>query len=244
MHADPAELSLVDGEVIYAGDPVDLGYRDYSVIDLLELQRQGTSVAPMKTLFKQNRMISSIAAELDQKSCWEILTDTQFTKKYFSADERQIFRRHILWTRLVSERKTLLPSGQTGDLLEFVRKGQERLVLKPNRSYGGEGVAIGHLLSKPEWDVAVDKALADPERWVVQELANIPVSEFPIVGPNDKINFEPFYTVMGFAGTKYGLSILGRASQKQVVNVAQRGGLCVVMTGRAPTQLHGPLETK
>ena len=74
----------------------------------------------------------------------------------------------------------------------------------------------------------------------MQELANIPVSEFPVVGPNDKVNFEPFYTVMGFAGTKYGLAILGRASQKQVVNVAQRGGICVVMTGRAPSRLRGP----
>jgi hypothetical protein len=240
MHADPAELSLADGEVLYGGDVVDLGYRDYPVFDLLELQRGGADVAPMKALFKQNRMISSIAAELDQKSCWEVFTDPRFTQKYFNADERQVFRRHILWTRIVSNRKTQLPDGQTGGLLEFVREGHERLVLKPNRSFGGEGVIIGHLLSKEEWQKAVDKALADPERWVVQSLANIPVSEFPAVGPNAKVNFEPFYTVMGFAGTKYGLSILGRASQKQVVNVAQRGGLCVVMIGRAPSQLHGP----
>ncbi len=114
-------------------------------------------------------------------------------------------------------------------------------MLKPNRSFGGDGVAIGHLLTANEWDKVVEKALADPERWVVQELANIPVSAFPVVGPDDKVNFEPFYTVMGFAGTKDGLAILGRASQKQVVNVAQRGGLCVVMVGRAPSRLHGPL---
>jgi hypothetical protein len=244
MHADPAELSLSGGEVIYNGDPVDLGYRDYPVYDLLDLQRRGVDVTPMKALFKQNRMISSIAAELDQKSCWEVLTDPQFTQKYFSADERQVFRRHILWTRIVSDRRTLLPGGLAGNLLDFVRREHERLVLKPNRSYGGEGVVIGHLFTKEQWDQAVDRALADPERWVVQELANIPVSEFPVVGPDDKVNFEPFYTVMGFAGTRYGLAILGRASQKQVVNVAQRGGLCVVMMGRAPSELHGPPQGK
>jgi hypothetical protein len=244
MHADPAELSLDGEEVLYNGDPVDLGYRDYSVFDLLTLQKTGTDIAPMKALFKQNRMISSIAAELDQKSCWEVLTDPQFTKKYFSADERQVFRRHILWTRILSDRKTLLPEGKSGDLLDYVRKGHERLVLKPNRSYGGEGVVIGHLLGREDWEKAIEKSLADPERWVVQELANIPVSEFPVIGPDGKVNFEPFYIVMGFAATKYGLAILGRASQKQVVNVAQRGGLCVVMTGRAPSRLHGPLVDK
>jgi hypothetical protein len=240
MHADPSELTLAGDEVLYNGDPIDLAYRDYPVFDLLELQRRGVDVMPIKTLFKQNRLISSIAAELDQKSCWEVFTDPRFTQKYFSADERQVFRRHILWTRLVSDRKTLLPSGRSGDLLEYVRQDHERLVLKPNRSYGGEGVVIGHLLTREDWVKAVDRALADPERWVVQEVANIPVSEFPVVGPDSKVNFEPFYTVMGFAATKYGLAILGRASQKQVVNVAQRGGLCVVMIGRAPQQLHGP----
>src|SRR5262249_38804596 len=122
MHADPAELTLSKGEVCYNGDPVDIAYRDYSVFDLLALEKQGVDVEPMQLLFRQNRMISSIAAELDQKSCWEVLTDPQFTQKYFNADERQVFRRHILWTRLVSDRSTLLPAGQYGGLLDFIRR--------------------------------------------------------------------------------------------------------------------------
>src|SRR5207302_11262294 len=103
-----------------------------------------------------------------------------------------------------------------------------------------EGVAIGHLLTKEEWEAAITAALKDTERWVVQQLADIPVNEFPVLGPDDKVHFEPFYTVMGFAATKYGLAILGRASQKQVVNVAQRGGMCAVMTGHPPGRLIGP----
>ena len=45
---------------------------------------------------------------------------------------------------------------------------------------------------------------------------------------------------MGFAPSRYGVAVLGRASQKQVVNVAQRGGMCAVMVGRPPTRLMGP----
>ena len=48
------------------------------------------------------------------------------------------------------------------------------------------------------------------------------------------------YIVMGLAPTRYGLSILGRASQKQVVNVAQRGGMCGILVGRPPGRLRGP----
>lgn len=240
-HADPSELTLDKDEVYYQSQAVDLVYRDYPVLDLLALEKKGVDVRPMRTLFKQNRMISSIAAELDQKSCWEVFTDPQFTHKYFSSDERQVFRRHILWTRIVSDRKTTLPDGQFAGLLDFVRREHERLVLKPNRSYGGEGVVLGHLVGQADWERALEKAVADPERWVVQELASIPVSEFPVLTSEGKVLLEPFYTVMGFAATRYGMSILGRASQKQVVNVAQRGGLCVVMTGRTIAPLHGPV---
>jgi hypothetical protein len=239
-HADPTELTLQAGEVCYEGDPVDLVYRDFEVRDLLELERGGTNVEPLRVLFKQNRTISSITAEVDQKSCWEILTDPQFTQKYYSADERQVFRRHILWTRILAGRRVSLPGGQTGDLLDYVRREQESLVLKPNRSYGGKGVVIGHGLTKEEWQAAMEHALHDADRWVVQQLASIPVSEFPVLGPDGKVHIEPFYTVMGFAATKYGLSVLGRASQKQVVNVAQRGGMCAVMMGHAPARLIGP----
>jgi hypothetical protein len=242
MHADPRELSIQGEEVLYGGDAVDLVYRDYTVADLLLLERQGADVAPMRSLLKQNRVISSIAAELDQKNCWEALTEPKIAERYFSADERQIFRRHVLWTRFVSDRKTTTPDGRERDLLDYARRERETLVLKPNRAYGGEGVMLGVSLSQSEWDGALEKALADPNRWVVQHLASIPVSEFPVVGPDGHIHSEPFHVVMGFAPTQYGVAILGRASQKQVVNVAQRGGMCVVFIGRHIGRLHGPAE--
>jgi hypothetical protein len=240
LHADPAELTLRDGEVYYEGNAIDLAYRDYAVSDLDDLRRAGVDIEPMRTLFRQNRVISSIAAELDQKSLWEVLTNPEITQKLFSADERRVFRRHILWTRLVGDRATLLPDGQMGDLLEYVRRERESLVLKPNRSYGGQGVLIGPSLTDGEWGAAVDGALADPERWVVQQLASIPVSLFPIAGPDGTIHSEPFHVVMGFAPSQYGVAVLGRASQRQVVNVAQRGGMCAIMVGQPPDRLHGP----
>ena len=237
MHADPSELKLDKGEVTYEGARVDIAYRDYSVLDLLVLERSGVDIEPMRVLFKQNRIISSITAELDQKSCWDVLTDPLFTQKYFTADERQIFRRHILWTRVLSARTAVLPDGQTGDLLDYVRRERDTLVIKPNRAYGGEGVWIGHGTTQAEWDEAITKALLDRERWVVQQLASIPVQEFAVLADDGAVHTEPFYLVMGFAPSKYGLSVLGRASQKQVVNVAQRGGMCTVMVGHAPERI-------
>src|SRR5262249_41946027 len=147
LHADPSELTASGDAVYYGGAEVDLVYRDYAVSDLAALAKQGVDVRPMRMLFRQNRVISSIAAELDQKSCWEGLTDPQFTQKDYRGDEGQVFRRPVLGAGLVSGRRTVLADGTTGGLLEFVRREQETLVLKPNRSYGGQDVLIGHTMS-------------------------------------------------------------------------------------------------
>ncbi len=240
LHADPTELELRGDEVYYDGERVDVAYRDYTVLDLVALEAAGKDVRPMRALFKQNRMISSIAAELDQKSCFEIFTDSQFAQKHFSTDERTVFRRHVLWTRILSDRRTTLPEGPQGDLLEYVREERETLVLKPNRSYGGEGVLLGLAVTQEEWEQAIERGVADPARWVVQQRAAIPVSEFPVIDADGTVHFEPFYTVMGFAPSKYGLAIMGRASQKQVVNVAQRGGMCALAVGHPRRRLVGP----
>jgi len=229
LHADPSELRMRAGEVRCGDERVDLVYRDYGVLDLAELERDGVDVTPMRTLFRENRVISSIGAELDHKSCWEILTDPALAERHFSEEERRCFQRHVLWTRVVSDRRTLLATGETGDLLEYARRDRETLVLKPSRGYGGDGVLIGHTVEAEEWERALDAALADEELWVVQALAQIPVLEVPTLGPDGTLQPEMFYHVMGYASGPDGLAILARASQRQVVNVAQRGGMCAVM---------------
>jgi hypothetical protein len=243
LHADPAELYLQDGEVCYEGLPIDIAYRDYEVRDIEALAKAGVDVRPLRRLFQGNRVVSSLTGDFDHKSCWELLTDSHFTQKYFTAEERNVFRRHILWTRILADRKTTLPDGEAGDLMRFVREQHELLVLKPNRSYGGDRIVIGHGLPLADWEREIERALADSEPWVVQRLASLPVTEFPVVDADGYVHIEPFYTVMGFAPTRYGLSIMGRASQKQVVNVAQRGGMCGVLIGRPQGRLVGPSGT-
>jgi hypothetical protein len=229
LHADPSELHLKGDEVCWRDDQVDLVYRDYAVLDLVELAADGMDPEPMRRLFRENRVVSSITAELDCKSCFEVLTDPELSEKYYSEEERRVFHHHVLWTRVVGPRKTTLPSGERGDLLEFARREREWLVLKPSRGYGGDGVLLGQTVSDGEWVSAIDAALADEELWVVQRLAQIPVVEVPTLMPDGTLHPEAFYHVMGFASSDEGIAILARASQRQVVNVAQRGGMAAVM---------------
>ena len=229
LHADPTELHLRGEEVFYGDTRVDLVYRDYSILDLAELEAEGTDVGAMRRMFRENRVLSSIGAELDHKACWELLTDPALAARHFSPAECRVFQRHVLWTRLLADRRTSLPSGAEGDLLEFARREREILVLKPSRGYGGEGVLLGQTVTQSAWEQALDAALADAELWVVQRLGQIPVVEVPTLTAEGLLEPATFYHVMGFASGPEGLAILARASQRQVVNVAQRGGMCAVM---------------
>lgn len=229
LHADMSELRLSGDDVFYRDTRVDLVYRDASVLDLMDFAEEGVDVAPMRTLLRQNRVVSSISAELDQKSCFELFTDTELAARFLTVEERQVMRRHVLWTRIVSERRTTSPSGERIELLEYARKERESLVLKPNRAYGGEGVLVGPTATQSDWDSAIDTALADPDRWVVQQVAPIPVKSFHVLDEPDRLHVEPFYVVMGFAPSRYGVALVVRASQQHVVNVAQNGGMCAAM---------------
>lgn len=235
-HADPAELTLDGDDVRCRGKVIDVAYRDYGVVDLLDAADDGVDVAPMRALFRGNRMVSSIAAELDQKACWEVFTDPLHAR-HFTADERRVFRRHLPWTRVLAERRTTLADGTVGELVPHVLAEREHLVLKPNRGYGGTGVALGATTEPAAWAALVEAALSDPDRWVVQQAVTLPAVDFPVLDADGLVHAEPFHVVYGFAASAYGLATLGRASQHRVVNVAQRGGLCATLVGHPPGRL-------
>ena len=234
LHADPSELRQIGDEVYFGDARVDLAYRDASILDLVGYRDEGVDIGPMRTLFRGNRVVSSISAELDQKSIFELFTDPAVAERFFTVEERQVMRRHVLWTRLLSARHTTSPTGERIDLLEHARRERESLVLKPNRSYGGDGVLVGPATAQGEWEAALDRALADESRWVLQQTASIPVKSFHVLDDDDRLHVEPFYVVMGFAPSRYGVAMVARASQRHVVNIAQHGGLCAVMVSASP----------
>ncbi|HET6470558.1 MAG TPA: hypothetical protein VFG38_01885, partial [Pseudomonadales bacterium] len=234
VHVDPKELAMSRGEVVAGGRVVDVAYRDYEVRDLIAAERQaGVDMTPMRRLFADNRIVSSIAGDFDHKSCWELLTDDALAARHFAPEERRLFDKHVLWTRIVRPGRILTWDRRDVDLVEFALAQREELVLKPNRSYGGTGVHLGATVDAATWRAYVETALGgadDPHgQWVLQRAAPIPVFDFPCADADGLFAEESFYTVMGFAATDHGLGVLCRVSQKQVVNVAQRGGIAAVL---------------
>ena len=168
VHADPRELRVEGDEVYYEDVQIDVAYRDYAILDLVALEQEiGKPLEAMRLLFRQNRIVSSMVGDFDHKSCWELMTDESIAARLFTAEERRLFRRHVLWTRIVGDRRTSLPHGKEGHLLDYAKQNRERLVLKPNRGYGGKGVVLGSAVEAAEWDQLIDEAAvsyADPEK--------------------------------------------------------------------------------
>src|SRR5205814_975399 len=75
-------------ESVPRGDArVDVVHRDAAVLDPLAYAAEGVDAGPMRTLFRQNRVVSSISAELDQKSIFELFTDPVLAERLFTVEE-------------------------------------------------------------------------------------------------------------------------------------------------------------
>jgi len=235
--ADPRELEVRGREMRVRDFPVDLVYRDLELRDLAALEARGDDVRGMKHAFRRNRVVPSVAGDLDHKSALEVLT-TPALVRHFPAWEREVFARHVLWTRLVREMRTAGPDrpGEAADvdLVPFLRAARGRLVLKPNRRWGGAGIVLGPLVSESAWDAALGKALAAPGAWVAQAWAPPPIAAFPVApdeGGNGSgaVRIEPHHVVLGLIATPRALAIYGRTSTEPIVNVARGGGVVAVL---------------
>jgi hypothetical protein len=225
--ADPRELSLERGDVRYRGRIIDIAYRNTELRDLIELEGRGARLAALRELFKRNQIISSISGEFDHKSLFEVFTDARF-RALFTGRQRALLARHIPWTRLIYERNTIDRRGHRIDLPRFTTRNRERLVIKPNRHCGGEGVAIGIEMAQGRWEQLVNKALGEPGEWVVQERIDNKVKRLPWFTGREGFQALPLYTAYGFISTAHGFGMVGRACRERVVNIASGGALLSV----------------
>lgn len=224
--ADPREVEIRRGELTAKGKAVDLIYRDSEITEMLEMAPGAArkKLTGIREAFIRNQVVSSVAGEFDHKSAWELLTSPEFSR-HFTLSQRKLFRRHVLWTRLLFERKTTSPDRKIVDLVKYTERHREQLVLKPNRAYGGEGVVFGHQVSPSAWQRELERAMRHPFSYVIQKAAHVRAEFFPVASANGAVTLAPFYAVTGFAASRDGIAFLGRSSREAVVNVSRRGGL-------------------
>jgi hypothetical protein len=210
-----------DGKTLkMAGQEVGLAFRDH----ISEFTNDMEKTKPVLDAFRNGHvcLVNPFSSRVGGLKCvlW-FLTDEK-AGHLFTAEEKEVIRQTIPWTRFMRQEKTDY-FGREIDLYEFVRAEREKMVLKPNAGYGGFGVTIGYETSQADWDKVVEETTTAP--WVVQELVPIPTDDYPSISKDgirwgDKNANINFFAHDG----KFGQGMV-RVSEGSIINVHQGGGL-------------------
>jgi uncharacterized circularly permuted ATP-grasp superfamily protein len=172
----PDQLEYRNGALCRGEFGIEIVYRCISAQELLvrfDLNH------PLVRAYREGAvcMVNSFRTELAQKKAlFGLLTDETVTAS-FPAHERKAIRDHIPWTRLVTPGKTS-HNGQSVDLIEFIQKNREKLVMKPNDPSSDLHSYQGSEMDDAAWERALKSATRQP--YVVQERVEPSRAVFPV----------------------------------------------------------------
>jgi hypothetical protein len=173
--ADPREVEYRDGKLMAGDFHITLIYKRVLISELVE--RGGLDHPVVRAVHERAVcMVNPFRCKiLHKKASLAVLSDERNAHLFPSA-EHEAIESHIPWTRLVEERRTL-HRGEAVELIPFLHRHRERLVLKPNDDYGGAGIVLGWEVDAGTWERAVQKALEEP--YVAQERIALPSEVYP-----------------------------------------------------------------
>jgi uncharacterized circularly permuted ATP-grasp superfamily protein len=222
--ADPRDLAFSNRALVAGRQRIDLVYRRVLVNDVVARPDECRALVDAYAA-RAVCVANTFRCKLPhKKTFFAVLTDDRFAAR-LSADERAAVRRHVPWTRRVADVRTTR-DGEAIELLPHARRQKSGLVLKPADEYGGSGVTLGWETDDREWERALDRAVAEPERaWIVQERIAVRRETFPVCDAGGVVaeremlvDFAPYL----FRGRLGGY--LTRLSATGLANVTSGGG--------------------
>ena len=222
--ADPRDLRF-DGKTLIAnGKAIDLVYRRVLMNDIVA---RPAECKPLVDAVAANAVCvaNHFRCKIPHvKAFFAVLTDAR-NDALFSFDERELIRAHVPWTRVVADVRTS-HHGTAIELLDFVRRERQKLVLKPSDEYGGSGVTLGWETSESDWDSVIEKAVATTQGcWIVQERIPIRREVFPWVQADGTVDYRDM--LVDFAPYLFRGKVCGfltRLSATGLANVTSGGG--------------------
>jgi hypothetical protein len=227
--ADPRELEFDGKRLVAKGKVIELLYRRVLMNDMVARPKECAAIVrayEAGAVCVANNFRCKIP---HVKAFFAVLTD-QKNALYFSAEERALIRQHVPWTRVVANVRTEF-YDEPIELLEFMRKNQKNLVMKPSDEYGGKGVTLGWELDRKKWEHAIEEVLPGKKRgqesgcWIVQERIPMKRDVFPLIGKGNHVEFKDM--LVDFAPYLFGGKVAGyltRLSSTGLANVTSGGG--------------------
>jgi len=173
----PDQLEYKNGVLRAGSFEIDLVCRRVSAQEFL---LRFTLSHPLVQAYKDGKicMVNSFRSEISHKrAMFALLTDDTLTTK-FPPNERKAIKEHLPITRVVKAGKVTW-RDESVDLLEFIQKNREALVLRPNDDYSDLHSYVGYEHDETSWARAIREAQRAP--YVVQELAKPARTVFPVM---------------------------------------------------------------
>lgn len=218
--ATPFELEY-DGKVLRVGDfEVDIFYKRVLIHEFLE---KFDETHPLVRAYADGNvcMANNFRVKIPhKKTSFAIMSDEKY-EWIFTAEQRELIRKHIPWTRIVRNCKTTF-HGKEVDLLELLRRERENFILKPHDDYGGHGISFGWENSASEWDDLLENAMKGC--FIIQERVAVEKISIPTITGEElsmqslNVDFDPFL----FRGKVNGGLV--RLSASSLINVSAGGG--------------------
>lgn len=219
----PEELEFTGGRLRCGDFEIDIVYKRLLVNEYLPVINERPALLDAYRVGAVCMVNSFRSKLIHKKALFAVLTNERYAP-LFNADERAAIARHVPWTRKVRAGKTE-KDGQTIDLLDFIARQPDRLVLKPNDDYGGHGIHIGWSKDGVSWEEALRLALANGD-YLVQERVRTARETFPALQDDGTVLFSEQLVDLDpllFNG-KVG-SAFTRLSSSELANVSSGGGM-------------------
>src|SRR5258708_11707474 len=183
----PDELEF-DGKYLRAGGAeIDIVYKRLLVNEYLPIIEKHPALLNAYRA-RAVCMVNSFRSKLiHKKAIFAVLTARRY-EHIFSAAERAAIAAHVPWTRRVRAEKSDYLDKEV-DLLAFIVKNRDRLVLKPNDDYGGHGISIGWNTDEIRWEEALRTALTNGD-YCVQERVPTARALFPPLSSHPTADFS------------------------------------------------------
>jgi len=220
----PEELDFSHGRLRYEDFQIDIVYKRLLVNEYLPIMKDFPALLDA---YKEQAvcLVNSFRSKLiHKKALFAVLTDDR-RAHLFSDIERAAIRAHVPWTRIVRSGRTEHFDNRHVDLLEYITAHRDRMVLKPNDDYGGQGITIGWNVDESGWDESLSNALANGD-YLVQERVPTARETFPALMEDGSIEFAEQLVDLDpllFNG-KVG-SAFTRLSYTELANVTSGGGM-------------------
>jgi hypothetical protein len=219
----PDELEFSGGRLRSGSFEIDIVYKRLLVNEYLPIMSEHPALVEAYRAGAVCLVNNFRSKMIHKKALFAVLTDERYAR-LFNEAEREAIRLHVPWTRKVREGKTE-KDGSEIDLLNYIKRNSDRLVLKPNDDYGGHGIYIGWNNDPAAWEEALGAALADGD-YLVQERVPTARETFPALAEDGSVVFAEQLVDLDpllFNG-KVG-SAFTRLSSTELANVSSGGGM-------------------